>query len=288
MSESNVCKGTLVLPLEKSSFESFFCLASYLSPAALEKWRETYLHSAEFMEYENLVNSRRKHAYLLRNYCTKHAILRCLGKSLSYAKNLYIYNYITSQNILTSDRLYYARLQVNITHSETLGFAVAFEGLYPLGIDIERISIEKTQSIERLLSSHEENLIKTDIRENIITALWTAKEALCKALGGGLSVFSEVTVISEIFSYDNYKEVFFTHFPGYRAYCFSLDHYILTIAFPYYRRFQIDVNKIWEKLNMITNNQREEYGVKDRNQNYERSLLTYKLFSNQKLSPIKS
>lgn len=130
-----------------------------------------------------------------------------------------------------------------------MGFAIAFEGLYPFGVDAEEITSDKSLSVMRYLSSHENTLTKNGNKEALITALWTARESLCKALGGGISTFSDVTEVSDIVSHDNYQEISFTHFPDYKAYSFLLNSYILTISFPHHRRLQADAKKMWENIN---------------------------------------
>jgi 4'-phosphopantetheinyl transferase len=247
----DVWMGKLNLPLSTSSFGSFFCVAMP-SHESLETWGNTCLHLIEFLEYDSLQNTRRKHDYLLRNYCAKKVILSCLKKSLNHAKHLHLDKDTTGQLILTSNRLYYAQLQVNVTHSQTLGFAIAYEGLYPLGMDIEKIDLQKAQMIANTITSYELSLCEASsiLSEITLIILWTAKEALCKALGGGLSVFSKVTEVQTIFSYENYMEAHFKYFPGYRAYGFFMEDYILTIVFPYSKRFQLDIHKIWQDLNL--------------------------------------
>jgi len=238
--------GKLTLPLSTSSFESFFCVATP-SHESLEAWGDGYLHSTEFLEYDAIQNTRRKHDYLLRNYCAKKVILSCLKKPLNYAKHLHLDKDTMNQLILTSNRFYYSQPQVNVTHSEAIGFALAYEGLYPLGIDIEQINLQKTKTIEQTITPNEHKLIEVNpvVSDITLIVLWTAKEALCKALGGDLDVFSEVTEVYTILPFDNYMEVHFRHFPGYRAYSFFLEDYILTLAFPHSKRFQLDINKIW-------------------------------------------
>ncbi|MBM3468940.1 MAG: hypothetical protein FJX71_05875 [Alphaproteobacteria bacterium] len=149
----------LILPLSNSSFESFFYVATP-SHESLEAWVDGYLHKTEFLEYDALQNTRRKHDYLLRNYCAKRVILSCLKKPLSQAKHLHLDKDTMNQLILTSNRFYYSQLQVNVTHSETLGFALAYEGLYPLGIDIEQINLQKTKTIEQTITPNEHKFIE--------------------------------------------------------------------------------------------------------------------------------
>ena len=242
-------KHKIIFPFFNSSFETHFCLASP-SCESLEVWKENYIHPLEFLEHENLTNKRRRHDYLLRNYCVKQVILSCLKKPLNYTKHLHVAKGINSQAFLTNDRIYHSHLQVSITHSETLGFSVAFEGLYPLGIDIEKINVQKFQSIESLMTSEEKRLTAAliNMKELSTIILWTAKEALCKAVGGGLSVFSEITQVMGIFSNQSYTEILFKHFPGYRAYSFLFEDYIITIVFPYTKRFEVNLHHIWEKL----------------------------------------
>ena len=242
-------KHKIIFPFANSSFETHFYLSS-ISCEFLKIWKENHLHPLEFLEYQNLINKRRKHDYLLRNHCAKQVILCCLKKTLGYAKHLNIAKGINSQALLTNDRIYHSHLQVSITHSDVLGFAVAFEGLYPLGIDIEKINSQKSEFIESLMTFSEKRLMRALIHAKELSAiiLWTAKEALCKAVLGGVRVFSEITEVGGLFFNQSYTEILFKHFPGYRAYSFLFANYIITIAFPYTKRFKVDLHRIWEKL----------------------------------------
>lgn len=255
----NVWMGKLALPLLGSSFESHFCLAS-LSSEFLEQWKETHLHASEFIEYVSLTNTRRQHDYLLRNHCAKKVLLACLKKPLRQAKQISLDKMMTKQLMLTSNLFTYSHLQVGITHSETLGFAVAFDGRYSLGIDIEKMNVQKAQSIESSLFFSELKAMQTTntLTETNLLNVWTAKESLCKALGGGLTVFSEITEVRAIRSYDHYTETHFKHFPGYRGYSFVIEGYVLTLVLPYSKRFQIDMNKLWQDLNINTNQLKRE------------------------------
>ncbi|MBX9702715.1 MAG: 4'-phosphopantetheinyl transferase superfamily protein [Alphaproteobacteria bacterium] len=247
--DKKICVYELTLPFSNTFFKSYFCLAS-LSCEFLTTWKEKHLHSFELLQYESITNNRRKHDYLLRNYCAKRVVLSCLKKPLTHAKHINIDKDMNKSAILAKDRLYYSHLQISVTHSETLGFAVAFEGLYPLGIDVERINMQKAENIESLLVDDEKKIIQTilDKKEIRTTVLWTAKESLCKALGGGLAVFSEITQIIGVFPTQSYTEILFKHFPGFRAYSFLFEDYIITITFPYTKRFEIDLHQIWQKF----------------------------------------
>lgn len=81
-------------------------------------------------------------------------------------------------------------LDVSIGHSGGLVGAVAFPRTHPLGLDIERTDEERCATIAMHASARERELIGALGLDELeaLTCLWTAKEALSKALRTGLTL----------------------------------------------------------------------------------------------------
>lgn len=77
---------------------------------------------------------------------------------------------------------------VSIAHTNHSAVAVAFPETHPVGIDIEDICDERSQTISTQLTDSEKSLrTNLSISEALFnTILWTAKESLSKVLKTGL------------------------------------------------------------------------------------------------------
>lgn len=258
-----------VFSLSGTTFNIYFYLG-YPSLDTLREWSEEALHPIETLAYQQLANSRRHFEYLLRNYCAKHVLLACLQKSVEKAHLFSIDERGIRPSLLVQSRLYYKDIQVTLTHSENLGCAVALKRVYPLGIDLEKITKEKSHAIISYITAYEQNLIRTEETLQNIQAimLWTAKESLCKAIGGGLDVFSEITEIQFLTTYSLYTEIQFKHFPEYRAYSAVLGEYVLSAVLPYSKRFSIDFNYIVSVLQSKQDQSKKVLDLKDHPQKY--------------------
>ncbi|MCK5047587.1 MAG: 4'-phosphopantetheinyl transferase superfamily protein, partial [Candidatus Heimdallarchaeota archaeon] len=91
-------------------------------------------------------------------------------------------------------------ISLSITHSN--GFAVGIvDPNNNTGIDLEIIVKRDNSFVDELISSKEKELINNqqyEINEELLTKIWTAKEAASKVLGTGLNIDLHDLIISKI------------------------------------------------------------------------------------------
>jgi phosphopantetheinyl transferase len=78
--------------------------------------------------------------------------------------------------------------RVTISHTESLGVALAFTDSHPMGVDVETVNRTRYETILTQLSERELDWVQAAARPPLefATALWTAKEALSKVFCTGL------------------------------------------------------------------------------------------------------
>lgn len=104
---------------------------------------------------------------------------------------------------------------LSLTHSGGLAAAAAFPAGTPVGIDIERGDGREGPLIAGQLTEAEKSLAGDwdGPRESFLALLWTSKEALAKALLGGLSIPLPLLEIRRIRRAGEGHRLDFVHFP---------------------------------------------------------------------------
>ncbi|HUU77578.1 MAG TPA: SDR family NAD(P)-dependent oxidoreductase [candidate division Zixibacteria bacterium] len=155
------------------------------------------LHPQEFEKYQSLTVDKRRDEWLAGIYATKKAIMKNLPE--------------IQMNIIKIEKDEYGKPKafigkvkkpyfVSITHSN--GYAVSLISEESnIGIDLEIIEKRSDALIDELLNPKEQILIskqEKDIQEELITRIWTAKEAVSKVLGTGLNIDLHDLEISDV------------------------------------------------------------------------------------------
>lgn len=97
-------------------------------------------------------------------------------------------------------RPFLSGMEIDFNLSHTEGFAVCAISALPstrVGVDVERIGARRAEAIERVAARwftvrEQERLNAAEDRENIFLNIWTAKEAVVKRTGEGLSGLAKV------------------------------------------------------------------------------------------------
>ncbi|MBP9691776.1 MAG: 4'-phosphopantetheinyl transferase superfamily protein [Alphaproteobacteria bacterium] len=241
-------KTLLPLQWKNLSLEAGFCL-SHVSFQNLKEDPSSFLHPLEEAYFSGLSHPRRQHSYLLGRYCAKQAIK-------AYCNDVDLKDIAIESGIFDHPVVTYmpgSPLQVSISHTDTLGTALAFPEIHPMAIDVEAICPSKADAIKSQLSPAEQKLWfylrkeKSD-EATQLTVLWTVKEALSKALKCGLTVPFEVLEIEIIREQEGFVISTFKNFKQYQALSFCLDAHVCSIVYPIHTSFKIDVENIKKNL----------------------------------------
>jgi len=233
----------LVLQYEDLSFVAGFCLSG-LGLESLKDKRNSFLHPKEQVHFEALKYPKRQHSYLLGRYCAKQALNTHMNKK--DPTNILIENGVFQQPIVYS--LTHMNQQVSISHTNTLGAALAFHEAYPMAIDIESINKDKDDTISTQLSNNELNLAASLPNAPPLSLLWTIKEALSKVLKCGLTIPFELLEIEALTQQGACIISHFTNFPQYQAISFFLSEATCSIVYPKKATLNMDILSIQEKV----------------------------------------
>lgn len=235
--------GEILLEREKKKFKAGFCLINGELP---ELFKQTdLLHPEEKTYFETLKFDRRKKSYLLGRITGKQAVSKLLIKeqaidSFSIQFGVFCFpvvKYIQHQNI-----------QVSITHCGNLGVALAYPEEHPLGIDVEKIDVDKVETMKISIVDKEYDLISScslDIIEGS-AFIWTIKEALSKVLKTGLTLDFKILEIETLQKEGTSYISTFKYFSQYKAISMKIGTHVFSIVLP--RKTYCDLNVFWNAL----------------------------------------
>lgn len=231
------------LPYEDKIYKGGLCL-SPLPFQDLYRARYTFLHPKELAYFESLIYSKRQYSYLLGRYCAKHAIAAYIN--FHPFREILIENGVFYYPVVTSSRE--SNLQVSISHTDTLGAALAFPEAHPMAIDVEKVCPSNIEIIKSQLSSAEKKLTFSGDEALQLTLLWTLKEALSKVLKCGLTVPFEILEVESAEEKENFVTSSFKNFKQYQALSFLVDTTVCSLVYPIKTRLILDISSIQRSL----------------------------------------
>lgn len=151
----------------------------------LDKNFHRFLHATECATLEGLTVNNRRHDYLLSRYAAKSAAATWGG--LRDMRTFAITPGAFSQPVLTGFSP--PCPGVTLAHSGGVAVAIAHDIGHPMGIDVERLVPDKLETTRTQTTPAEFALVqKSGVREaEGLMLLWTAREAISKALRCGLT-----------------------------------------------------------------------------------------------------
>ncbi len=169
-------------------------------PALLDRLGE-FLAPAESAYFAGLHFLRRQQSFLLGRYAAKLALQRLL--KVPDPKAIEIGRGVFEQPLIS--HLSAGAPGVTISHCDEIAIALAFPSGHPMGVDIEQIDADRLVAIRSQMSSVEREWARSvDADELAIsTLIWTAKEALSKALICGLMSPMEIFNLAEFYPLGN-------------------------------------------------------------------------------------
>lgn len=233
--------GEILLERGENNFKAAFCV---INEELLELVKETdLLHPEEKTYYETLKYDRRKKSYLLGRIAAKQAVSKLLGKDQaidSFSIQFGVFNfpvvrYVQHQNI-----------QVSITHCDNLGIALAYPEEHPLGVDVEKIDVDKVETMKALIVDTEYDLISSCSLAEGSTLIWTIKEALSKILKTGLTLEFKILEIETLQKEGTLYISTFKYFSQYKAVSKKVGAYICSVVLP--KKTSCDLHIFWNAL----------------------------------------
>jgi 4'-phosphopantetheinyl transferase len=205
--------------------------------SCLNELAAEFLGSSERLYFSALRFERRQMSYLLGRYAAKLALSHVFSEP--DLRNIEITRGVFEQPIVQCRRT--STWCVTISHADSLAVAVAYPAGHPMGVDLERVDPLRYETIVSQLSAEEKQwaTAATTDQLEIVTALWTAKEALSKALVTGLMAPIEIYTLAQFRQIESgLWEGHFKNFAQYKVLVWAGASYVLSIAMP--KRSTID------------------------------------------------
>jgi 4'-phosphopantetheinyl transferase len=189
------------------------------------------LGEAETLYFSTLPFAPRQKSYLLGRYAAKAALGNAFAES--DLRTIEIERGVFEQPVVHYPRN--DKWDVTISHTELSAAALAYPRGHPMGIDIERINSARAETLLSQLSEQEVDWVDRQPANRLETAfaLWTAKEALSKALRTGLMSPVEIYNLTEFNQTGSgIWEGFFHNFAQYKARVWIGSSSVLAMVFP--------------------------------------------------------
>ena len=181
---------------------------------------------------------------MIGRYCAKQALSASTHKK--DLTDILIENGVFQQPIV-----YYPthkNPQVSISHTDTLGAALAFPEAHPMAIDVETINTDKDNAIQTQLTNHERRLLSSLSNTMPPQLLWTVKEALSKILKCGLMIPFELLEVEDIIQQENFCVSHFKNLQQYKALSFLLAENVCSLVYPKKTRLNLDILYIQKRV----------------------------------------
>lgn len=221
-------------------YRASLCMGYFSVPADFLKIVK-FLHPKEFEYYFQLEYERRVKSYLTGRYVAKRAVSFLVGNES--LERICIEQGIFHQPVVNLPNA--TNVQVSITHCDDLAAGIAFSEELPMGIDMERISVDRNKVLETQMTVKESSLFSClpYSYETTLTLFWTVKEALSKILKTGLTTSFHIYEISQVEARDGVVYSLFENFPQYRTASFILGDYVCSITYPKKTEWSVAVVK---------------------------------------------
>lgn len=231
---TNKLPKTKLIPVKlinsNSNYIAYISICDFTNFDDSYKELDKFLHDDELEYYKKLTFEKRIKSYLIGRYTAKTAISAYLKEN--DLRKISISSGIFNHPIVTNELM--KSVQVSISHSKQIASAISFNEKCPMGIDSEFIRSDNLKAIERYTKESEINIIKNNSMEHKegLYLLWTAKEALSKALRIGFLSPISLFEISEIKILDSFFICNYKNFPMFSSISIIKYGFMNTITYP--------------------------------------------------------
>lgn len=188
------------------------------------------LHPKEQTYFNQLSYPLRRKSYILGRHAAKQAISSL--KNEVDLKAIEVDFGIFHQPIIKGS--YEEPIDISISHSDHSAVALAYPSGHPMGIDLEKIDYEKKEIYIKQLTETEKTLMK-ELAIGMpggAILLWSAKEALSKALKSGLAVDYDIYETKKLVWNKDHLTGEFVNFAQYRFEAFLFNKHVMAITLP--------------------------------------------------------
>lgn len=233
VSNSNEKEITRLVRLERpdQTFRAALSLVEIPFAALVEREnRAPYLHPEEKNYFSKLQFAARQSSYLRGRYCAKLALKEWTGTTM---ENILVRSGVFNQPLVRAPGV--SGVGMSLSHSGDWAAAVVYPEEHPMGIDVEPDCSPHSKAIGARLTPAEQTLFGKHWpanRERGLSWIWTAKEALAKALKTGLTVPLKIYEVAKIVRADGLIHTRYKNFMQYKAVSFFWRGAIVSIALP--------------------------------------------------------
>jgi 4'-phosphopantetheinyl transferase len=230
---SHFLRHAVAVDLRREDYEASAALAWIQTNqfASMAKRASEFLHPEELEIFRALKIERRQISYLLGRYTAKAALAKCVGPRFEPSM-VPIASGIFNQPVVHGHTS--RPLGVSISHSDCLVCSLAYPEEHPMAIDVEEIDVARTKVMMTQIGCDEAALAQSvcESPDVAATVVWTAKEALSKALRCGMTCPYELLEIVELEVSGNYYAGRFKNFAQYKFQSWRRGESVITIVLP--------------------------------------------------------
>ena len=192
---------------------------------------DNFLHNSERNYFTSLKSEKRRFTYLTGRFAGKLALSQYLHEPNLRA--IEIRSGCFDQPL--AKHLSFDTPEVTLSHCSDLAVAITYQAGHIMGIDVEEIDFSKSHVLKSQLTEAEAIKAQQNFEDYRIGyhLMWTAKEALSKALKCGLTVPFDILEIEDLNSQkeNNYTSIF-KNFAQYKCISWIMDRHLLSITLP--------------------------------------------------------
>ncbi len=197
----------------------------------LRQHAQSFLHPHEWQRLQAYAHRKRADDYLRGRYAAKQATTVLCPRQPQ--PGIRVDSGIFRQPLLWCPDN--PALEVSLSHAASVTAAIAYPGAHPMAIDTENIDGANVKTLHEQVTEQEQRLVAQlsgYSQLQLVTGLWTVKEALSKVMRCGLTAPISIFEIADCSDTDGVLEFRFKHFIQYKALCFVWLNTMCSIVLP--------------------------------------------------------
>ena len=206
----------------------------------LTKNLDEIFHSSERRYFDTIKSEKRKFTYLSGRFAGKLAVAEYLHED--DMSRIEIRSGFFDQPLVK--HLSVETPELTLSHCSDLAIAIAYQTGHIMGVDVEEIDLSKSHVFKSQLTQDEITRAEGTFEDFRMGyhLMWTAKEALSKALKCGLTVPFDILEIDEIKSSESGAYIsLYKNFVQYKCCSWIMDRHILSITLPQKTDIGLDI-----------------------------------------------